>query len=269
MDVSIIIVNYNTFRLTCQCIESIVERSEGFSYEIILVDNCSTEVDAGEFKKRFPEIVLISSDQNVGFAKGNNLGIREAKGKYILLLNSDTVLKNNAILLCKAHWDNYPHTAVVSARLEYADGTVQHNCQRFPSIRYKLFELFRLQKLVSRKRRGTILFGSFFDHDAPAFPDWVWGTFFMFRRELLTTLPEHKLADNFFMYGEDMQWCLEFRRRGYAIAFEPAAKVIHYMGQSGGTAKIWMEQNADIFMKKYYNPLSRWAIRNLDRLLIP
>jgi GT2 family glycosyltransferase len=269
MDVSIIIVNYNTFQLTCNCIASVIERSEGFSYEIILVDNCSTEVDADEFKKRFPQIVLIVSDQNLGFAKGNNLGIRVAQGKYILLLNSDTVLKNNAVRIAKDHLEKNPDTAVVAARLEYPDGTVQHNCQRFPSIRYKLFEWLRLQKLLSAGRRGKILFGFFFDHNTPAFPDWVWGTFFMFRKDLLKELPDQKLADDFFMYQEDMQWCFEFRRRGHSIAFEPAAQVIHYMGQSGGASKIWMAENAERFMEKYHSPLSRWIIRSLDKLLTP
>src|SRR6187551_458695 len=99
MDVSIIIINYNTFDLTSNCIRSVVEQTKNVSYEIILVDNASVEKDAVEFSNIFPQIVLVKSSTNLGFAKGCNLGIEHSKGDYILLLNSDTVLVNNAVLL--------------------------------------------------------------------------------------------------------------------------------------------------------------------------
>ncbi len=185
MDVSVIIINYNTYELTCSCIQSIIrEAGNGYTYEIILVDNASTETDAENFLKQFPSIKLIKSTVNAGFARGNNLGIRQAEGEYILLLNSDTVLKNDAIGICLSFLRADASVAVVSGRLEYPDGHVQHNCQRFPSIGAKLFELFRLQKIFSRSVGSRMLFGSFFDHNTVTYPDWVWGTFFMFPRKL-------------------------------------------------------------------------------------
>jgi GT2 family glycosyltransferase len=268
MDVSIIIVNYNTFELTCQCIQSVITKTEGLSYEIIVVDNASHEISPQKFLERFPNIQLIVSSVNVGFAKGNNLGIAKATGNYILLLNSDTILKNNAVAIGVEVLEKDRAIGAMAARLEYPDGKLQHNCQRFPSVKYKLFELLRMQKFLPADLGGKILLGFFFDHNQPAAPDWVWGTFFMFRRDLLQKLPEAKLNDHFFMYVEDVQWCMDFRRLGYSIAFDPRAQVIHLMGKSGGAKSALMEENMNKFMKVYYAPFERKIIKLLDRMLL-
>ncbi|HEY5824262.1 MAG TPA: glycosyltransferase family 2 protein [Cyclobacteriaceae bacterium] len=268
MDVSVIIINYNTFALTSACIKSVIDKTVGIEYEIILIDNNSTETDPEQFLKLFPEIVLIRSPHNSGFSKGCNLGIQQSKGEYILLLNSDTVLINNAITICLEFLKEDSSVAVVSSRLEYPDGNVQHNCQRFPSIKYGLFELFRLQKFFPKRVRGKILFGYFFNCDAVAYPDWVWGTFFMFEREKLNRLPGGKLADNFFMYVEDMQWCMDFRLLGFSIALQPKAKVVHYLGKSAVQKKgEMMLRNTSVFMKRYYNTIEIKLIKYIYRAL--
>lgn len=267
MDVSIVIVNYNTFALTSQCIQSILDHTKGLAYEIILVDNNSTESDPEEFKKKFPSVLLVKNQTNLGFAKGNNAGIAHASGKYILLLNSDTLLKNNAVLICKTFLDQHHQVAAVSARLEYPDGNIQHNCQRFPGLRNKLFELLRLQKILPQKWGGKILLANFFSYDSVVYPDWIWGTFFMFRKSLLKSLPGEKLSEQFFMYVEDMQWCMEFKNLGYQIAFEPAAHVIHLSGKSGGNKSSQIQANTNAFLKQYYSSAKRYLLKILDRLL--
>lgn len=265
--VSIIIVNYNTFQLTCNCIESIYKEEAYLHFEIILIDNASTECDPNDFVKKFPLIKLIRNDINLGFAKGNNVGISHAQGDFILLLNSDTVLLNDAVSICREFLESNKSVGVVSARLEYPDGKAQHNCQRFPSVKYKLFELLRLQKIVGRSKAGKVLLGAFFNYDVVAFPDWTWGTFFLFRRALLNKLPDKKLPDIFFMYTEDMQWCMEFRLLGYGIAFVPQARVLHLMGMSKGPKHEMMHQNEDQFMRLYYSTFNRSLIRFLDSFL--
>lgn len=268
MQVSIIIVNYNTFGLTCNCIRSIKAITGLLEYEIILVDNASKDVAPAEFLREFPDLVLVESETNVGFAAGNNLGIERAKGEYILLLNSDTVLKNDAITICRDFLIKNAGVGAVTARLEYPDGAIQHNCQRFPSIFYSLFELFRLQMMMPRAWGGKILFGFFFLYNEVAFPDWIWGTFFMFKKNILNRLPRHKLPDNFFMYVEDMQWCMELHKLGYRVAFVPEAHVIHYMGQSGAKKNNLMNQNTTVFMQQYYSSFKVKIINFLNRLLV-
>lgn len=265
--VSIIIINYNTFQLTCNCIESIYKKETSLDFEIIVVDNASSECDPLAFKKKFPQIELIRNDVNLGFAKGNNVGISRAQGDFILLLNSDTVLLNNAISLCKEFMEADKRVGVVSSRLEYPDGKPQHNCQRFPSVKYKLFELLRLQKITGRSKAGKVLFGYFFSYDVVAYPDWTWGTFFLFRTKILDQLPAKRLSEIFFMYVEDMQWCMDFHLMGYKVAFVPQARVLHLMGMSKGSKNEMMKQNENRFMQMYYTAFSRCLIKILDSLL--
>lgn len=267
MDVSVIIVNYNTFDLTKACIESINQHTSEISYEIILVDNASTNFDATIFSQLYPKIKLICSSTNIGFSKGNNLGIKHAKGKYILLLNSDTVLKNNAIKMAHDYLESHPKSGAVSARLLFPNGQHQSVCQRFPSVRYSLFELFRLQKIFPKKIVGKILLGAFFDHDEEVQADWIWGTFFMFSKNLLGLMPEGKLNDDFFMYCEDMQWCWDIKKLGYELNYYPKAEVIHYMEGSSGQKQELMKQNHKVFMENNYGFIHRWSIDLIDRLL--
>lgn len=265
MDVSIIIVNYNTFQLTSNCIQSIYKKSEGFTFEIILVDNASTECDANDFKNIFPDITLVINNENVGFARGNNCGIKYAKGRLLLLLNSDTELVNNAISLCvKFLYDN-TQVGAVTTRLQFPSGVVQHNCQRFPSVQYQLLELLRLQKIFPAF--NSKLMGSFFNYKEIAYPDWIWGTFFLFRKDILLQLPDKKLPDETFMYGEDMEWCMEFSKLSFLIAFIPDGIVMHIGGASKADKQVLMETNREIFLKNYYSWWNRSLIRLLDKLL--
>jgi GT2 family glycosyltransferase len=268
IQVSIIIINYNTFEITLSCIKSICKKVQSTSFEIILVDNGSSECSPDLFLKHVPQLVLIKSPVNLGFSKGNNLGIQAAKGDVILLLNSDMELINDAVSITYNFLSEHPEVAVVTAQLLYPDGRIQHNCQRFPRVGVKLFELLRLQKILPKKIGKKFLLGSFFDHQTVAFPDWVWGTYFMFKRELLQSLPKKKLSDDFFMYVEDMQWCLEFRKLGFEIAFEPEARVFHFMGKSAGRKSEMLEQNTMAFMKMYYSSMDRILISLFDKLLI-
>ena len=268
MDVSVIIINYNTFDLTCKSIRSVLTKTAGCSFEIIVVDNGSSEKDPAEFLEHFPEIKLVRNTRNAGFAKGNNQGIEKCQGEYVLLLNSDAELVNNAILICLQKIKRERRTGVVGCKLFFPDGRIQHNCQRFPSLRYKLFELLRLQKLLPSRLGAKVLLGSFFNHDVPVYPDWIWGTFFMFRKDLLRLLPGSRLPEDFFMYFEDMQWCWEFRKRGFRVAFEPLAEVLHHMGQSSGNKSALMKANADVFMNRYYSRFGQMLIAKIDQWLL-
>ncbi|HUS02661.1 MAG TPA: glycosyltransferase, partial [Chitinophagaceae bacterium] len=119
MQLSIIIINYNTFQLTCNCIRSIKEKLVDLTYEIILVDNDSSECDPNLFLKEFPDTRLIISAENTGFTGGNNIGIAKATGQYILLLNSDTELINNAPRICYDYMQQHPKAGMTTAQLTY------------------------------------------------------------------------------------------------------------------------------------------------------
>lgn len=267
MDVSIIIINYNTADLTLQCLHSIRRYTEGIAYEVIVVDNASTETEPSVFQEAFPEIKLVASKKNLGFAGGNNLGIEQATGKYILLLNSDTILNGNAILATFQYMEKQPGAGVVSARLTYPDGRHQSAAQRFPSVKYQLIELLRLQKFLSKRRSGKLLLGAFFDHKETVKADWVWGTFFMFRQDILSKLPGARLDETYFMYCEDMQWCMDIRKLGYEIHFFADAEVVHLMGGSSGNKSEMMLQNGELFLQRNYSPLQIKWIKRIEKWL--
>ena len=278
MDVSVIIINYNTFQLTSEAIASIQAQTLGVSYEIILVDNNSTECNPQLFIDRFGDsIILIRNPNNSGFAKGNNLGIKRTKGKTILLFNSDAACLNDALTITYNALASEAKVGIATSRLEYPDGQLQYQCGRFPSVRLQLFELLRLQKLVGSVQAGRILQGGFFDHQSELEPDWVWGTYFHFKRQLLEELPNGQLPDNFFMYAEDLEWSFAIRRLGYSIRYAPAARVLHHFSQSTRKEKklnqqCMILQNEDIFLRREYGPFhtrayyfARWLSLSLAR----
>ncbi|RYU75794.1 glycosyltransferase family 2 protein [Hymenobacter persicinus] len=260
MQVSVIIINYNTFQLTSEAVESIIKHTKGVSYEIIVVDNASTECDPGLFAERFPSIKLVRNPDNSGFAKGNNLGIRHSSGDTILLFNSDAACLNDAITLTYEALQAEKDLGLTTARLEYPDGRVQHSCGRFPSIGLQLVELLRLQKVMTAEQRANILQGAFFTYDKPLYPDWVWGTYYHLKREVIEKMPGQQLADDFFMYAEDLQWSYTVRKLGYTIKYVPEARVMHHFSQSTKKEKRLNQgnmilQNEDIFLNREYG----WA----------
>ena len=257
VQVSVIIINYNTFQLTSEAIESIIQHTHEVSYEIIVVDNASTECDPGFFEEWFPSIKLVRSPNNSGFAKGNNLGIRHSSGDTILLFNSDAACLNDAITLTYQALHAENDLGLTTARLEYPDGRVQHSCGRFPSIGLQMIELLRLQKMMSAEQRANILQGAFFMYDKPLYPDWVWGTYYHLKREVIEKMPGQQLADDFFMYAEDLQWSYTVRKLGYTIKYVPEARVMHHFSQSTKKEKRLNQgnmilQNEDIFLNREY-----------------
>lgn len=226
--VSIIIINYNTFQLTCNCIESVKKHTRAVEYEVILVDNASGEHPAELFAEKFPDLKLIKNKNNTGFAKGNNLGIEHAKGDVILLLNSDTVLNDDAISKTAACLNAHQEIGVIGCRMTYPDGKIQHTARKFRSISWELLDLFRPGLfLFSYKHRAMLMLGKYFKADFDTSCDWLNGAFFMFTKEILNQLPGKKLDDRFFMYGEDQLWCWQIQQLGYKNYFYAGASIVH------------------------------------------
>ncbi len=268
MDLSIIVVNYNTLELTSNCIQSIMDKTVGLEYEIIVVDNASPNMDPDQLKNRFPSIHLVKSEQNLGFAKGNNLGISHAKGKYILLLNSDCELINNSPKICLEYMEEHPTCGMTTAQLSYPNGKLQYNCRKFRSISWELLEVVPLYLLLSKEKREALMLHHYFKHDRMVSCDWVWGAYMFFPKNIIDELPSKRLSEDFWMYCEDTLWCWEFKQLGYDIMFLPEAKVMHvHKGSSKSKEKIkanrrMSNENHLLLMKKIY-PDWRWQIFKL------
>ncbi|HAO04780.1 MAG: glycosyltransferase family 2 protein [Chitinophagaceae bacterium] len=239
MTVSIIVINFNTFEITCNCIRSVIDNAINFTYEIILVDNFSTECNPAMFKEKFPSVKLITNKSNSGFAEGNNLGISNASGTYILLLNSDTFLTENSIKKCLAVFNKNKDIAVLGCRMVYPNGEVQHSARRFRTINWEIFDLLKFALyLMPYPQRSKKMLGKYFRHDEDIECDWVNGAFFMFPKIILDNFPQKKLDNRFFMYGEDQLWCWQIKKEGYKIFFYSGTTIVHINSGSTKPGKI-------------------------------
>lgn len=255
--ISIIILNYNNISDTLNCIKSIYEKESKLNFEIIVVDNASNnqeELDSILDKINHCNIKLIKNKINKGFAAGCNDGIKIAEGEYILLLNNDTVLLNDAITKVYNFLEVHPEIAFATCKVLNKDGTPQGVCKSFFRIRNILYELFRLNKIMPYKITSKILWGSFFRYDEIAYPDWIAGTFMMFKKEILNIFPNNKLPETFWMYYEDMEWCWLAKKNGYKIAFVPSGVIIHFSNLEYNKYRNEMlNNNLKFFFTLYYN----------------
>jgi len=254
--VSIIIVSWNTRDILRNCIKSIYEQSSDSSLEVIVIDNASTDGSAEMVKKDFPQVTLIENSENRGFATANNQGIAIAKGRYVLLLNPDTIVLDNAINNTLYFADAHPESAVVGCRVLNPDRTLQATCFMFPSISNMLLSTTYLYKLFPKSR----FFGrermTWWDRNDIREVDVVTGCFMLVRREAIEQVG--LLDEQFFVYGEETDWCYRFNQAGWKVMFTPCAEIIHLGGQSTrkkATAMVVQLRKSILqFMKKHYSP---------------
>lgn len=232
MDVSIIIINYNSIEYTKKCIKSVLQFSDSFSYEIILIDNGSENFNREEIVWLFGNIKIFENAVNQGFARAVNQGIRVSGGEFILLLNNDTKLKENSILKCLNILKKNKNLGFISPRVIHEDGSIQHVANSFPGIIKELIELFRINRFLSKKQLSDIFAGRFFDHRTNRVTDWVWGTFLMFPGNLVNIFKDHRLPEEYFMYYEDLQWCYQAKKAGYLTYYYADTEIIHYLSRS-------------------------------------
>lgn len=235
VDISIIIVSWNTRDILYDCIKSTSSQTSDIDYETIVVDNASTDGSTEMVKTRFPQVVLIDNSENRGFAAANNQGIKVAKGRYVLLLNSDTVVLDQAIAKIVSFADDNPEAAVVGCRVLNPNGTLQRTCFMFPSLLNMFLSTAYLYKFFPRSR----FFGreqmSWWNRDDVREVDVVTGCFMLVRREAIE--PVGVMDERFFMYGEETDWCYRFKKAGWKILFTPDAEIIHLGGASSKQMK--------------------------------
>lgn len=212
MQISIIIINYNTFQITCDCIESVIKFTQEINYEIILVDNASTECDPTLFLKKFPSIKLIASKENTGFTGGNNLGIKVSKGDYILLLNSDTWLSENSIKKSFDKAKTISNLGALTCGLKWPNGELQPNCFNHFNWWKFLLEKFRIIKILPKKLLEKIYLGFHYRYKKSCFCDGIIGAFYLFPASNLKLFKNNILPNNFFMYYEEMDWSMSLKK---------------------------------------------------------
>jgi GT2 family glycosyltransferase len=250
MDVSVIIVNYNTKILLENCIKSIYKQTNKLLFEIIVVDNASIDGSTLMIRQNFPKIIVIESDKNLGFGKANNIASRQAKGKYLLLLNSDCILMNNAIF----HFYNYfeihglkDKIGALGGWLLNEDGNISSSFGRFHSVSSILIQhFFAYFRLIRRNISNEHLSNRKNEVEKI---DYVIGADLFIRRNVFIELG--MFDERFFMFAEENDLQLRMRKRGYNSFVIPEPKIIHLEGKSTGSNFIRREKMALDSLFKY------------------
>ncbi len=259
-DLSVIIVSWNVRDLLLACLAALPAAiGEALLYEIIVVDNASSDGTVAAVEAAFPEVKIIANRDNVGFTAGNNQGLAEARGRYLLFLNPDTRPLPGSIAELVRFLETSPDVGIVGPRLWYGDGSPQPNRRRFPTR----FTLFTESTIIQHYCPNLAHFQWFIMADRPddmtQDVDWLVGAALLARREVYEQIGPWD--ESFFMYSEELDWCKRAKEAGWRIAYHPAAEIIHFEGKSSEQAvarrDIAFFSSRVRYTQKYYGRL--WA----------
>jgi GT2 family glycosyltransferase len=259
IDLSIIIVNWNTRDLLCQCLRSIQETADGIAYEIVVVDNGSADGSLPAVREAFPLVQLIANAENLGFARANNQGIRASRGRHVLLLNSDTLVRPGALAALVGFLEQHSDVGIVGPELLNRDGSVQLSWAAFPTLWSELSG----KNIRARRRRPAR------DGREAYSVDWIGGACLLIRRAAIEQIG--LLDERFFMYSEETDWCFRAWEQGWQVCYYTAARVVHFGGQSSRRASARMKaqlyRSKLLFMAKHYGALPAASLGLLLQLL--
>jgi N-acetylglucosaminyl-diphospho-decaprenol L-rhamnosyltransferase len=263
VDLSVIILSWNTCALLEKCLEALDRFGKGIPFKTLVVDNGSMDGSQKMVRDRFPNVSLYQSEENLGFARGNNRGIDLTKGTYVLLLNSDAFLTEGALAALLRTIEQHPQAGIVGALLINPDGSFQASHSHFPGLWQEFLILTGL---------GRFFYGRFYPSrgpevaKGPQIVDYVEGACLLARREAIQSAG--KLSDEFFMYAEEVDWCFAMKKAGWEVWYQPEARIIHVGGASSQNRRTSREgdlyRSRVIFFKKNYGPLQalilKWMI---------
>jgi len=249
IDVSIVVVSWNTKEILYNCLKSIKKYTKGISYEIVVVDNNSLDGTCEMIKKEFKEVILIESNENLGFAKGNNLAINVIDGEYILLLNPDTLLTYDVLTSLYNYARINKKIGILSPRLLNEDGTFQSSYSAFPSIkelvRYNIVCVLKIPFVIFNKidniKRLKI---------SSKEVDWVRGAAMLMSCELFKDI--NGFDERFFMYNEDADLCYRLKKRGYKVFYKSDDTVVHLYNKSGKQVNLFRERNVHMALALFF-----------------
>lgn len=234
INLSIIILNWNAKDLLKECINSIYDNTRKLNYEIIVVDNNSSDGSVDMVNETFlgrEDFKLIANKDNKGFAHGNNQAIKIARGKAILLLNPDTLIHKDVIYKTYECLIGDEKIGVAGCKVLNPDGTIQLACRRMaPKPKDAFFKLFGISKLFKKNKNLTRYNLTHVSEDEFAYVDSVSGCYLMIKKEVINKIG--MLDETFFMYGEEMDWCMRAKKAGYLVKYCPVGTITHYKGES-------------------------------------
>ena len=281
-DLAIIVVSYNTRELTRECLASVyasLERSE-MDAAVYVVDNASSDGSADMVRAHFPQVRLIASEENLGFARGNNLALRDmgfggseqdasrCGNLQVLLLNPDTVVLGKAVETLHRFLQAHPRIGLVGAALVHSDGGFQHSAFHFPSLAQVFLDFFPINHRLLDSRLNGRYPRRLYEAGDPFSIDHPLGAVMMVRGEVIGQVG--LMDEGFFMYCEEIDWCMRIKSCGWQINCVPRARIVHHVAQSTRQfrdrmfVELWRSRYR--LFDKHYEPLYRWMVRRIVRL---
>jgi N-acetylglucosaminyl-diphospho-decaprenol L-rhamnosyltransferase len=228
-DLSIIIVSWNVSGLLADCLESIKSNLGDLDAEVLVVDSGSTDGSPDMIRERFPWVTLLAQRENIGFTRGNNIALKIAQGRHLLLLNPDTLATGDALVQMVRYLDENPKVGIVGPRTHHPDGSTQSTRRRFPTVPLAFFESTWLQAYAPKSWLDR-----FYVRDAPddavVDVDWVQGSAMMVRHEVYQQIGG--LDEGFVMFSEELDWCKRVKDAGWRVVYLGTAEIVHHGGKS-------------------------------------
>lgn len=247
---SIVIVNWNTCQLLRDCLESLLADPDSGRWEILVVDNASADDSVAMVQRCFPQVQLLASPENLGFSRGNNLALEQARGEYLLLLNSDTRVECGALGALVAFVAGQPRIGAAGPMLLNADGSLQLSCGIVPSLRTEIVHKLLLHRLFPFFKLAG------WDHRSARAVGWVSGACLLIRRQALEEVGP--LDPAIYMCCEDLEWCMRLAQKDWQIFYYPFSRVVHLEGQSIrknlGQMLVISQQSLFYLFQKHFGP---------------
>lgn len=259
------IVNWNAREDLRQALRSLFEHAPTFPFEVLVLDNASQDGSVQIVEKEFPQVRLLVSERNLGFARGHNLLARHARGRYLLLLNPDTVVMRDTLTKLIRFAEAHPEAGIIGPKLLNPDGSLQYSCRRFPNPIAAIFRNTPLGRLFPNNRYTRDYLMLDWDHNSIREVDWVSGAAMLVRREVYQQLGG--FDEQFFMYVEDVDLCYRAWQAGWKVLYYPDAIIIHAIGRSTDLVAnkmiIAFHQSMYKFYKKHYARKTPFYLRPL------
>jgi GT2 family glycosyltransferase len=265
IELSIVIVSWNVRDLLGACLKSIEAARDALDLEVIVVDSGSVDGSPDIVKSRFPWVKVIVNESNIGFPRGNNIGLKRATGQHILLLNPDTEVFEDALQKMNDYLDSNLSVGVVGPQLLNSDGTVQPSRRRFPSLAIGAVESTWLQPFVPDTYLDRYYFRDV-DDGVETDVDWLTGACLMVRREVVEQVG--LMDEAYFMYSEELDWCRRIKNDGWRIVYLPKARVMHHVGKSSEQAVTERHINFQRAKLRYFRKYHGRTAAALLRLIL-
>lgn len=262
-DLSICTVSWNTRRDLERALESVVNSDAGVEVEVVVLDNGSGDGSGEMVRERFPGVKLVESEENTGYARGYNRAAREARGRHLLMLNPDTVVRPGALKRMVEFLDSEAKAGAAGPRLLNSDGSLQFSCRRFPRPLAAMFRNTPLGRMAPGNRFTREYLMGEWEHERVREVDWISGAAMCIRREAWEEVGG--FDEGYFMYAEDVDWCLRARAAGWGVYYVPEAVIVHRIGASSDQRPVAMvvefHRSMARFYGKHYARDWPWVVR--------